>query len=196
MANVAAARRPGGRNARVRAQILAATVELVARDGISGFRYEQVAELAGVHRTSVYRNWPDRDELVSEAMLQFGQDAAPIQDSGDIRRDLVTFVVAQAASLVTPTGRALRKILQQAPDSPAIQRVQAAYSNERRAALQQRLDRAVGQGQLPAVDAEFLAHLLSGPVHFHVLWTDRPLTRAYAERIVDVVLTGIRAAAR
>lgn len=40
------ARRPGGRNARVRAQILAATVELVARDGIAGFRYEEVAEFS------------------------------------------------------------------------------------------------------------------------------------------------------
>lgn len=92
------ARRPGGRNARVRARILDATAELAARDGIAGFRYEEVAELAGVHRTSVYRNWPDREELVTEALLQYAEDLASIADTGDLHRDLVDYLMALAGA--------------------------------------------------------------------------------------------------
>ncbi|MGH3585394.1 MAG: TetR/AcrR family transcriptional regulator, partial [Pseudonocardia sp.] len=107
MTDGATARRPGGRTARVRAQVLKATTDLVARDGIAGFRYEDVAELAGVHKTSVYRNWPDREELVIEALLRYAEDTAPVPDSGVLRDDLVDYVLDIATGLTSPTGRAL-----------------------------------------------------------------------------------------
>ncbi len=70
-----------------RNQILAATAELVARDGIAHFRYEDVAESAGVNKTSVYRNWPDREALVVESLIHYAEDLASIADTGDIEQD-------------------------------------------------------------------------------------------------------------
>ncbi|MFI0805384.1 TetR/AcrR family transcriptional regulator [Amycolatopsis lurida] len=101
------ARRPGGRTARVRARILAATVELIARDGVSGFRYEEVADRAGVHKTSIYRNWPERDELVIEALSRHADRQVPFADTVDLRADLVEFLLTLAGELETPVGRAL-----------------------------------------------------------------------------------------
>jgi AcrR family transcriptional regulator len=106
------ARRPGGRNARVRAQILAATVDLVARAGVAGFTYDEVAERAGVHKTSVYRNWPNRDDLVIEALSRHADQQVPFADTGDLRADLVEFLLALAAELETSIGRALVNALQ------------------------------------------------------------------------------------
>jgi AcrR family transcriptional regulator len=189
----ASARRPGGRTARVRAQILAATVELVARDGIAGFRYEEVAELAGVHKTSVYRNWPDREELVVEALLQYVDELASVADTGELRRDLVDFLMAIAESLGRPTVRALELATQATHESPAVRRAATRILEERAATMRRRVNLAIDRGELPPVDYSLLGEMISGPVHLIVNRGIRPFTRADAERIVDVVLAGIRA---
>jgi AcrR family transcriptional regulator len=186
-------RRPGGRTARVRAQILAATVELVARDGIAGFRYEEVAELAGVHKTSVYRNWPDREELVVEALLQYVDDLASVADTGELRTDLVDFLMAIAESLGRPTVRALELAIQATHESPAVRRAATRILEGRAAAMRRRVDLAFDRGELPPVDYSLFGEMISGPVHLIVNRGLRPFTRADAERIVDVVLAGIQA---
>ncbi|MDA0567002.1 TetR/AcrR family transcriptional regulator [Streptomonospora sp. S1-112] len=188
-------RRPGGRNARVRARILAATAELVARDGIAGFRYEEVAETAGVHKTSVYRNWPDREDLVVEAMLRYAEDLASVADTGDIHRDLVDFLVALAGGLATPFGQTLEQALLPARQSTTLRQALGRILEERVAAMRVRVDAAVERGELPPVDSSFLGEMVSGPVHLVVNRGTRPFTRADADRIVGVVLAGIRATA-
>ena len=187
----APARRPGGRNARVRERILAATVELVARDGIAGFRYEEVAESAGVHRTSVYRNWPDREGLVVDALLHYAEDLASVADTGDLHRDLADFLVALAGALQTPLGRTIEQAARHAATVQALSKA----LDQRVAALRRRVDAAVERGELPPVDSAFLGEMLSGPVHLIVNRGMREFTRADAERIVGVVLAGIRATA-
>jgi AcrR family transcriptional regulator len=187
------ARRPGGRTARVRAQILAATAELVARDGIAGFRYEEVAERAGVNKTSVYRNWPDREELVVEALLQYADDIGSVTDTGDLRRDLVDFLMVIAESLGRPIARALLLATQAAHESPAVRRTATRILEVRSAAMRRRVDLAIERGELPKVDTSLLGEMISGPVHLIVNRGLRPFTRADAQRIVDVVLAGIRA---
>jgi AcrR family transcriptional regulator len=186
-------RRPGGRTARVRAQILAATAELVARDGIAGFRYEEVAELAGVHKTSVYRNWPDREDLVVEALLQYTNDLASVADTGELRRDLVDFLMAIAEGLGRPTVRALALATEAAHESPAVRRAVTRILEERAAATRRRVNLAIDRGELPPVDGYMLGEMISGPVHLIVNRGTRSFTRADAERIIDVVLAGIRA---
>ncbi|SEE88327.1 DNA-binding transcriptional regulator, AcrR family [Streptomyces sp. 3213] len=196
----ATARRPGGRTARTRARILGATLHVVARDGIAGLRYEEIAELAGVHRTGVYRTWPDRDALVNAALLQYS-GTAKWDDTGDPRHDLVDCLVALAELLSTTTGRAMQRVIQSAqavrtgsPHGRTLRsRCPSTRIFERRPArLQPVVDAATARGELPPVDGYFLAALLTGPVHLYVSRGLRPFTRAEAERITDVVLAGLR----
>ncbi|WP_304113965.1 TetR/AcrR family transcriptional regulator [Mycolicibacterium bacteremicum] len=184
------ARRPGGRNARVRSQILAATAELVARDGAAGFRYEDVAERAGVHRASVYRHWPDREDLVIEAVLHHADELATIADTGDIHRDLVDFLQAMAQALQSPFGRALEQELYRS-SAQALTKI----LDQRVTAMRRRVQAAVERAELPPVDSGFLGEMLSGPVHLIVNRGIRSFTRRDAERIVAVVLAGIRSGA-
>lgn len=185
--------RPGGRNARVRSQILAATTELVARNGVAGLRYEEIAELAGVNKNSVYRNWPDRAELVSEALLQYAEDSAPLHDSGDLRRDLVDFLMVFSERLASPIGRALSQAANAAHGNTDLdEAVRIAY-DQRLATARTRFDSAVDKGEIPPVDSYFLTELLAGPVYLYINRRRHPFTREVAEKIVDVVLAGIHA---
>jgi hypothetical protein len=57
------------------------------------------------------------------------------------------------------------------------------------------VDTAVARGELPPVDSAFLGEMISGPVHLIANRGMRPVTRADVERIVRVVLAGVRAIA-
>jgi AcrR family transcriptional regulator len=179
----------------VRRRILEAAAELIARDGIGGLRYDQVAELAGVNKTSVYRNWPDRNALVSDALACFSADAAPLHDSGDIDADLVDFLEALAAALSSPQGRALLNVVGAAHDSPELRAVVNEAFARRLATLRQRVEAAMERGELPAVDCYLLVEMLSGPVHAMVSRGAREFTRADAQRITAIVLAGVRTTA-
>jgi AcrR family transcriptional regulator len=189
----ATVRRPGGRTARLRAAVLDATVELVARHGIAGLRYEDVAELASVHKTSIYRNWPERDRLVADALTAVADDTAQLANTGDLRADLVEYVVGVGAGLGTPRGRALVQVVEAARDSAEMRAVVDGVFERRIDVLRQRISAAVARGELPTVDPYFLAELLVGPVQQFVARRRATLTRADADRIVDVVLAGVRA---
>lgn len=166
-------------------------MHLVARDGIAGLRYEEVADLAGVHKTSVYRNWPHREELVNAALLQYAS-SVELGDTGDLRHDLVDYLVGLADLLSTTTGRAMQRAIQDAGENPEVALPVNRIFEQRLARLQQVVDRAVARGELPPVDGYFLAEMLTGPVHLYVSRGLHPFTRTEAERITDVVLAGLR----
>ncbi|ACZ31806.1 transcriptional regulator, TetR family [Xylanimonas cellulosilytica DSM 15894] len=189
------ARRPGGRTARVRRRVLEAAAELIARDGIGGMRYDQVAELAGVNRTSVYRNWPDRTVLVADALATVGADAAPLHDSGDLEADLVDYLEALAAATASLQGRALLNVVASARENPELRAAVDKVFDRRLATLQDRLQAAVDRGELPAIDFSLLGEMLAGPVQLFVNRGARPFTRADAQRVSSIVLAGVRATA-
>src|ERR1700759_3493227 len=69
--------------------IAAATVELLADNGFSGLKIERVADRAGVGKTTIYRRWPTKAELVVAALTLYDEDYdAP--DSGNAYADTLT----------------------------------------------------------------------------------------------------------
>lgn len=188
-------RRPGGRSARVRRRILEATVELIARDGIGGLRYDEIAELAGVNKTTVYRNWPDRMILITDALTSFGTDVAPLPDSGDIDADLVDFLEALATVTSSPEGRALLSAVAAARAKPELQAIVDEVFDRRMTNLHDRLHSAVERGELPPFDVSLLGAMLSSPVQQISSRDSRTFTRDDAKQVSAIVLAGVRAIA-
>src|SRR6266487_2194893 len=80
--------RPGGRSRRVVDEILRATAEELSTSGYAGLRIEDVAARSGVNKTTIYRRWPRKSDLVSAALLHLWADEAP-PDTGSLREDLL-----------------------------------------------------------------------------------------------------------
>lgn len=186
--------RPGGRTARVSEQVLAATVELIARHGVAAVTYDAVAKLAGTSRATVYRKWPERDGLLRDALMRFAEESVAVPESGDLRADIVEFLCAISDTLVTPTGRAIinASIVSDADDP--IRQLGREVLEARLGVLQQRIDAAVRSGELPPVDAPFLNTMLAAPVYLLVMRDQRPITRELARRITETVLDGLTGA--
>ena len=59
-----------GEHARQRV-LRAAALDVLADDGLPGFTIEAVAQRAGASKTTLYRRWASREELLAEAMDEF-----------------------------------------------------------------------------------------------------------------------------
>jgi AcrR family transcriptional regulator len=80
--------RPGGRTARVRAQVLDAVRAELAEHGHEALTMESVAARAGVHRTTVYRRWKDVGGLLADVLRAAGEDGWQPPDTGSLHGDL------------------------------------------------------------------------------------------------------------
>ena len=76
------------RSAEADRAIFDATLRLLERDGYGGMSMEAIAEEAGVGKTTVYRRYRNKADLVTGALAALRRDEEP-PDSGDTRADLV-----------------------------------------------------------------------------------------------------------
>jgi AcrR family transcriptional regulator len=93
-------RRPGGRTERVRREVAEAVLDLF-RAGRSDFSVAEVADRAGVHRSTVYRRWPTPADLVREALTLHTQDLH-VPDTGSWEGDVAALARRLAKFFANP----------------------------------------------------------------------------------------------
>ncbi len=182
------------RVARSRAAVLAATVELLGEVGHGGTTVEAVAERSGVAKTTIYRHWPTRATLLLDAFhgCVDHQDLVP---SGDIRTDLLAMAGGLAAKLRDPQwSRIMATLIDAAESDPELSELSAAFTYQRREAVRAIIERGIESGELRAgIDTDLAAQLVGGTLFYQRLLLRRAADDDQLERIVDLVLDGLRA---
>jgi AcrR family transcriptional regulator len=191
-------KRPGGRSARVRSAVLKATVEELAQGGYASFSFEKVAERAGVHKTTLYRRWGDRESLLLEAMLELGAERAPIPETGSLRKDLLKLARAIASSIPTPEVQAIvRAVISVGDRDPKLAEVARRFWSTRIELDAVIVDRAIERGEVPPdVNRELVVEALLAPMYFRLLMTGGRLDKKFLERLASFVAAGAGAEPR
>jgi AcrR family transcriptional regulator len=180
--------RPGGRSARVRASVLASTAAVLAEHGYDGLSYEEVAARAGVHKTSIYRWWPTKTDLVLDAMLTGAGAVVEMRDTGDLEADILAFLRAVARNVTSPLGRALLIATARAAEQAESDAVRKRFWDERFRLAAERLERAKATGQLPPqADAAILVEALVSPIHFRALISGAPINDRFLRSVMCAV---------
>ncbi|HUP73553.1 MAG TPA: TetR/AcrR family transcriptional regulator [Acidimicrobiales bacterium] len=187
--------RPGGRTARTREAVYAATLaELVAR-GYAQTSVEAIAQRAGVHKTTVYRRWCTKDQLVAEALAHAATERTEVADTGDIDDDMRTLARAVVATLTSRDGLAIvRALVAEAPNSPELGEVLRSFWTSRWAHVGPIITAAIERGQLPpATSPSELMKFIAAPLYYQLLMTDEPLSDQSADRAAAAALAAARA---
>ena len=186
-------RRPGGRSARVRQAVLDAAFAELGEKGYGGLSIEAVAQRSGVAKTTVYRRWPTRDELVADALDSRSDRNERIPDTGSIRGDLKEFCEGVRAKLTSNHGKAMLKSLVAAVDqSPEIVETVERFWRERRDVGGDLIERWIRRGVLrPETDSDLLVEAILAPIYLRVLLPGGPLTRDVLEGFIDLALDGV-----
>ncbi|MFY4721554.1 TetR/AcrR family transcriptional regulator [Streptomyces sp. LaBMicrA B280] len=164
-----ARRRPGGRTARIRRQVLDAVVAELAEHGYDGLTTDAVAARARVHRTTVYRRWGDVGGLLADVLDAASDDDWQPPDTGSLESDLAALNQEIHAALT-------------AQPSIMAALIAASFRSEKAAEAQQRLwedryarceiivGRAIRHGELsPRTDARRLLIAATAPLYHQLV---------------------------
>ncbi|MFI8854004.1 TetR/AcrR family transcriptional regulator [Streptomyces sp. NPDC053499] len=160
-------RRPGGRTARVREQVLEAVGPLLVEHGYDGLTVDAVAARSGVHRATVYRRWRDVGGLLADVLDAAGDDDWRPADTGSLEGDLRALNDEVQQALTEEPSLALALIAASFRSEEAA-RALRRFWEERYARCEVVVDRAVRRGELsPPVDARKLVVSSTAPVYHH-----------------------------
>ncbi|WP_174508538.1 TetR/AcrR family transcriptional regulator [Klebsiella oxytoca] len=99
--------RTGGRSAKVREAVLQAAHQILMEQGANSLSHRNVAHLAGVNASTVYRRWPDRARLIADVFRSAAENMVTIPDSGSLALDLYDFLQMITTMLSSSEGRKL-----------------------------------------------------------------------------------------
>ena len=194
-------RKANGRTERSKHDVLAATRELLSRNGdVRSLTVEAVAARSGVAKTTIYRRWRDKWELALDAvMIDMLPGFTDPRDVGDTRKELVTFLDSVVKQLATPPmGPAMQALVTQIATEPELAReYRERVVEPRREQLRPVIERGIARGDLrPDTDVRVVHELLVGPVFYRLLFSGGPLDRKLTNRLADAVLDGFSPARR
>lgn len=172
--------------------ILAAARALLAERGWDGMTLGDVAARAGVAKTTLYRRWPGKAELVVDAMAQLFGTLRPV-DAGSVRADAETAIRDLIGLLALPeTQTAFLALAAHASRDPALRRaVREKIVDRQRRLVHAGACRAAARDQGARItDPDLLFDVIAGTMVHRMLIAGEPVDDGYLERFLDLVLPG------
>ena len=182
-------KRPGGRSARVRQAVFNATLELLADSAYSSLSIDTVAARAGVNKTTIYRNWPTKVDLILAAAKERSDALIVTKSTGNPERDLVAFLRSVAENITSPPGRALVVATLNAADDPDVQRARDEFWRERFQAAGELILAAMrNSNSLIDSDVQLFTERLIAPLYLRLFITGAPLDETFIRATVRAAL--------
>jgi len=183
-------RRPGRpRSSASHRAILDATLDLLGEVGFHRLSIEGIAARAGVGKTTIYRRWSTKEQVVVEALRGL-QPRFVLPDTGDLWRDVNTLIAESFDD--QPAGKHLIGLLSDGARPEFRELYWTHFVAPRRRLMLERLERARERGELrDDVDLEVLIDLVSGAGMYRLLL--QPPAEPfgdYLRRAAEVVLRG------
>jgi AcrR family transcriptional regulator len=186
--------RTGGRSARVVKGVLEAALQAFAAQGYAGLSMEGVALSAGVNKTTVYRRWPTKAELLGDALFSLRDNDPELPNTGSLRADLLQILRFHVAQMVTPHRRAIMHAFLLSNTEPELQSLVRRLRHERPVLPPLVIERAIRRGELPrGSDPRLIIDALMGPLHTRAYWKHEPVTEEFLSALVHLVVAGASA---
>jgi len=169
--------------------IIEATIDVLVREGYDRLSMEGIAAAAGVGKSTVYRRWSSKAELVIDAMATL-KPAIDTIDSGTLDGDIELLIAASCSPHSERLLQVMASICSALPREPELlDAFKTRFTEPRIARISDLLLRARERGDLgPEVNVEMAASLVPSLMLQRVLMTGQPAGRTYAEQVVGSVL--------
>jgi AcrR family transcriptional regulator len=175
-------------------RVIAATLAELSRVGYEAMRVEDVAALSEVNKTTIYRRWPTKVELLMSAISAASDTRMPPIDTGRLRSDLRASLLT--AFSLTPFEQGVLRVIQVERSLPAVEAFAQRMRDDLREMRIAMVERGVARGELPAgTDVALVVDLVSAPVQLALLFNES-MDAASVDRLLDVVLAGAAVDAR
>lgn len=172
-------------------------MRILVADGYEGLSMEGVAAAAGVAKTTIYRRYPTKRDLVIAA-LRAGTDSLPPADAfDDDTRVALGRLVEEAVGSLVHSGaiRVLASLIASDAREPGLMdEFRSRIIEPRRQALATILRRGIERGHLRRdLDPLVVMEMLAGTILAHHLVLGMTSDRVWTEALTDTLWRGISA---
>jgi AcrR family transcriptional regulator len=186
--------RVGGRSERVVRDVRRAAAIELARVGYTALRIEDVAAAAGVNKTTIYRRWPTKADLIAEVVRGVhAQIIGNLPDTGTLRGDLLEMLRQFARESETEEGRGVGRMIMAELYHPEVEAIALASRQEFQRPWLAVLERGVARGELPpGTDLVLVHQVLFSPILARRFRLNETLEDRTLQAVVDLVLEGAK----
>ncbi|EDY63462.1 TetR/AcrR family transcriptional regulator [Streptomyces pristinaespiralis] len=193
------------RSAEADAAILEATRASLVELGWSKLTMGDVATRAGVAKTTLYRRWANKNELVVDAVAVLF-DELELPDRGSLVADVEGVVLQFADLLGQPeTKTALMGVVAESTCDEALRaRIRSAIVERQKRLVVEGRERAQARGELPYEDdpetearnTDLIFDVVAGAVVHRALVSAQPVDAEWARRFTSLLVSGLTALPR
>ncbi len=163
--------------------ILQATLEMLAKVGYERMSIDAIATLAGVGKTTIYRRYKSKEELVADA-IESTREEILIPDTGNLWDDIDAIIANAAQITLTPLGRqTVAMIISSASSNTQFTQLYwEKYLQPRRQAFAVVIERAKARNEIQGnVDANLVFDAMSGIMLYALIFP--PVNESWVEYI-------------
>lgn len=182
------------RAAQSREKLLRAATELLVEAGPRAVTVDAVAEASGVAKSTLYRHFPSRDDLLVEVVRSNMPDIGlPVLDAG-FDTALRRFMADAAAALADPEwSRIVPALMSLRITMPELAECVREDQSTKAEVLGQVLDLGIADGLLPGdIDTDDVRHLLIGPLLLAAMTGEHERLAGLADLVAERFLASCR----
>ncbi len=177
--------RESPRTHRTREAVVRSAVDLLVEGGVGAVTVEAVVQRSGVARSTIYRHWPTRGEMVAAAFAELMPPLSGPNDKGGTTEQLQSLLCPLAEEIDTEEFAALvPSLLAGARTDPELASFHDLFVARQREPVHRILTDAVQRGDVRPLDLDEGVSQLVGPLLFQRIILGRPVGADFARRIV------------
>ena len=183
---------PGGANSAVddrvrrsKASVLKVTAELLTETGLGGVSVDEVVRRSGVAKTTIYRHWPTRSDLLIEACSQLGTEQE-VPDTGSLEDDICALLTDLAQLLRTARwASVVPSVIDAAERDADVATIHGRIQRGHARPFQEVIARAKRNGEIsPSVDSAAMIAALIGPLFYRRWFSRESLDTSFVNDVV------------
>ena len=163
--------------------ILKATLELLGEVGFESMSIEAISRIAGVGKTTIYRRYSSKEELVADAIESIRQDVV-IPDTSNLWSDLDLLIENAAQITLSPLGRqSVAMIISSAASNSQFAQIYwTKYLQPRREAFAVVIERAKTRNEIQTdLDSSLVFDSMSGIMLYALIF--QPTNESWTEYV-------------
>ncbi|MEO0986096.1 MAG: TetR/AcrR family transcriptional regulator [Cyanobacteria bacterium J06639_14] len=178
------------RSAAAHQAMLKAALELLSEVGFETMSIEAIATRAGVGKTTIYRRYNSKDELIADAIESIREEVL-IPDTGSLWSDLDALIENAAQITLTPLGRqTVAMIISSASSNSGFAQIYwEKYLSPRRQSFAVVIERAKARNEVSIdLDAGLVFDVMSGIMLYALIFPPAESWQAYVRRALSLWL--------
>ncbi len=177
----------------LRARVMTAVLDELARWGVERFSIEAMAERHRLDAAVIYQYWGDRQRLIVDAALADIEGFGSATDTGSLRGDLQALARSVADRINTDIGRTYIRALAISRQGPHDEETRMKFWAARFAVVRGIVDRARARGEMrDGVDAMAAVQIVMAPLNIRALYSDNHIDEKYCAAIADLAWHALR----